>query len=214
MNKLLIFDVDGVLEKRNLLSQKKERALQLALAKKLNLNKEKTKQKFLEAQKSLPLGKNSSSVYIYSKAGLTRKEFFKVSESVDPRKYIKKDQETIDVVKELSSRNKIIAYSNSSIKATIQTLESLGIIEYISKFYSSEDFDESKPSIGVLKKIIAQQKFKVQNIFSIGNSIEKDLLPAYQLGITTILFDPKGKFGKRKGVDYIIKDLKEIIGLV
>ena len=53
--------------------------------------------------------------------------------------------------------------------------------------------------------------FEADNTIMVGNSYEKDILPASKMGIKTILYDPKRKYKKNPGADFIIIDLIEIV---
>jgi len=214
MSKLIIFDVDGVLEQKDLLSKYRYEALDKALAEKFNLTEKQVKERVNKAKNNLPPEKKKTSAYVYAEAGLTRKEYFDILDSVDPKNYLEKDKECQEMLRKLSKNNRIVTFSNTSINASKKTLEALGIIKFISRIYSSEEFRESKPSTKILKKILSDQSFSAKDVFMIGDSVEKDIKPAHELGIKTILFSPKEKPGNLEGVDFVVKKMKEIVELV
>jgi len=215
MNKLLIFDVDGVLEKEELIIKARHDALIKAIADKFKISLEEAQKKYEAAKNELPLGKKETSAYIFMKCGFSRKDYFNVLDSVEPEGIIEPHENCEELLKKIHNKNKIISYSNSPKKASIKTLKVLKIDLYIDKIYSSEDFKESKPSLNNLRKMMEETGFQPKNTILIGNSVKKDIMPAHELGIKTILFDPYNKHqDKPKEADFVIRNLIEIADIV
>lgn len=211
--RLLIFDVDGVLEKDELIDKARKDEQFRQIAKRFNLSIEDAKKKYLEAKESLPHTTKQSSVYIFGALGFTREEFFKMVDDVDPTEIIEPHANCIEMLTELKKKNKIVTLSNTPRKASMKTLEVLKITQYIDRVYSSEDFTESKPSLNILKQIMHEMGFEAKNTMVVGDSLEKDIMPAHQLGITTVLFDPRGKYENTDEADHVVRDLMEITKL-
>jgi len=214
MSKLLIFDVDGVLEKEELIMKARHDNLIKHVADRLNITIKYAEQKYNEAKESLSSDKKHTSAYIMIKLGFSRKDYFKILDEVNPKGLITTHENCGKMLKILNQDHTLVTLSNSSKKSSIKTLEILKIKRFINRIYSSEDFNESKPSKNILRKIIKDRNFNSKDTFFIGNSIEKDIIPAHKLGITTILFDPYVKHPNPKEANFIIKDLIEIVEIV
>ena len=215
MNKLLIFDVDGVLEKEELIIKARHDALIKAIADKFKISLEEAQKKYEAAKNELPPDKKETSAYVFMKCGFSRKDYFSVLDSVEPEGIIEPHENCEELLKKLHNKNKIISYSNSPKKASVKTLKVLKIDHYINKIYSSEDFEESKPSLNNLRKMMEEMGFQSKDTILIGNSVKKDIVPAHELGIKTILFDPYNKHqDKPKEADFVIMDLIEIVDIV
>jgi FMN phosphatase YigB (HAD superfamily) len=63
--------------------------------------------------------------------------------------------------------------------------------------------------------MMEEMGFQSKDTILIGNSVKKDIVPAHELGIKTILFDPYNKHqDKPKEADFVIMDLIEIVDIV
>ena len=212
--KLIIFDVDGVLEKEDKIIAARFEAQAKAISKKLNISVEEAKEKHRQRRKELPSDRKHTSAYVFMNFGYTRNEYFEIINSVDPQGLIEPYENCKQMLEELEDKNILIAYSNTPAKASQRTLAVLGISKYLRKVYSVEDFEESKPSTKNLEIILKEQGFKPKDTVFVGNSIEKDVMPAEKIGIKAVLFDPHDKFVSEKGKYLIIKDLMEVRELV
>ena len=75
------------------------------------------------------------------------------------------------------------------------------------------DYDKTEP----YKKILDEQGYSPQDCYVIGDRYEMDLIPAKKLGMKTIcILWGRGKISppKEGEVDFIVKDLKEIIKII
>lgn len=216
MNKLIIFDVDGVLEKEDRLAKARHDALIAAIAKKLGVSMQNAEKKYFEQKELFAKSGKHASVTVFMSFGFIRKEFFDILGKVDQKKFIEKNKNCDEMLKEVSKCNKIVTYTNSPHKSSVETLKILKIYNYIDKVYSSENFEESKPSLKNLKHMMEDTGYTAENTVSVGNSYEKDIVPAKHLGMTTILYDPGQKYKDKdvKCADFVVKDLMEIALLV
>ncbi len=214
---LLIFDVDGVLEVEEDINRARRENIKRFLAGKLDIPIEKIGSMAEQAKKDLPDHMNSSSVYIYGAIGLTREEYFRAVDEIDPAGRISRHKNCKKALESLYKENYLVTLSNSPRRAANKTLEILGIGAYFKKNYSSEDFEVSKPSTEILEKILTDCGFMPGEAYSIGNSLKKDIIPAHEYGIKTILFDPFERYDlndKPKEADYLIRDLYELVDIV
>lgn len=211
--KLIIFDVDGVIEVEEKINKVREESQIKAICEKHNTDKKNAKRLLNEAYQNLPRSKRETTAYRLEYLGFSRNEYIKLINSVKPDGLIECHKNCLKTLKELSKDFHIIAYSNTPKEATIRTLKYLKVWMYIKKCYAADDFYESKPSVKNLKTILNQQGYKASDVFVVGNSPSKDIVPANQIGATTILFNFQKHFDK-KNANYIINDLWEIVDIV
>ena len=212
MKKLLIFDVDGVLEKEELIENVRKKRLIKAIAERKKVSLNYAKELFEKAKQNLPENKKNTTMYQMNYLGFSRKETFKLLDEIDPTGIISPHENCLKMLNELKKKKIVmVTYSNSPKKAVTKTLRELEIKKYFKKYFSSEEFNESKPSERNLKRILKTMNFEADNTIMVGNSYEKDILPASKMGIKTILYDPKRKYKKNPGADFIIIDLIEIV---
>jgi len=215
--KLLIFDVDGVLEKEERVARARLNNLVKLIADKFKISRREAEKRFFDRKKKI--GKEPSSVRVLTSFGFTRNDFFRAIDvdKANPAGLIEPHKHCREMLQKVSKGNKIVTLSNTSKRATVATLKILKIEKYIDKAYSSEQFDESKPSLKILRRILNDMRFKARDAVYIGNSYEKDIRPAHKLGMKTILFNSEKKYKKAADVpeaDFVIKDLIEIVKLV
>lgn len=144
-NKLIIFDLDGVLiDSRELHFHSLNSALmeagpQYVISKEEHLATydglpTKVKMKFLTENKGLP-------VELYDQIWKDKQEA-----TIKLLTMLKPDDKLIDIFKKLSDRGFKIAVASNSIRNTVKiTLMRLGILEYIDFFQSNEDVMKGKP---------------------------------------------------------------------
>ena len=181
--KLYIFDVDGTLEDESRITLRRKEAQYERIAKDLKTSIKDAKIIYWSIKEKMP--KNHSSVMVMAKLGYTRKEFFRLMNTVDQTGLIELLPGAKEMLEHLYSNNILVAYSNTPLKSTSKTLRLLGIRKYFKKVYAADMFNESKPSTGNLKTILREQKFKAKDCVAIGDSYYKDILPAKSLGIKT-----------------------------
>lgn len=221
---LYVFDVDGTLEiEKNIIIARRAEQIR-CIAEKYSISLDNANLLFLKKQKELAKKATDgggvflksqfpSTVDIICDLGFTREEYFKMIDAVDPVGLVKLQPNTNEVLEELSKNNVLVVYSNSSLLALERTLSYLDIQKYFTRLYTSEYFKESKPSLTILKKIIAEQKMTPKDTFVVGNSYEKDVLPAIAIGAKGVLFDVVGIYETEpiESVVTRIVSLKELI---
>jgi len=207
--KLIIFDVDGVLEKEELLLQKRKEAQIKEIAKRHNVSIEEAREMIPKAKLRLPKEKSETSVYILQKLGFTRQEYFDIINSINPEGIIE-PHDGIEILEELKGKFKLVAYSNTPLHALNRTLEIINVKDKFEKVYSVEYFNESKPSPKILKQIIKKEGFTPENSYYIGNSVPKDMAPAKEVGCVAIFFNPDNKEVDKTLFDIEIHNLMEL----
>ncbi|MFH1064319.1 MAG: HAD family hydrolase [Candidatus Woesearchaeota archaeon] len=209
-DKILVFDVDGVLGDFEQLRILRDKAHIAAVAEKKGMTIAESSILFYDTKKRLKhLGKPST-VDTMNHLGITDEEFFSIMNSVPIEGNIIPTKDVIRVLSRLSDNAVICALTNTPYEATVKTLEHLGILKFFSKIYSIDRYSYKKPSSDIFRRIATD--FGCTDVYSIGDSIEKDLTPAKSIGMKTIHFPGTDK--EHKDVDHSITDLKEIINIL
>lgn len=209
--KVLIFDIDGVLGDFEKLRVLRDKAHLRAVAKKQGIIIEEAKKLFFKTKRKLKKQNRPSTIATMLHLAISKEEFYKIMNSVDVKNRIILTKNAQKVLKELAKKNKIVALTNTPFDATVKTLKYLRLFSFFNKLYSIDKYDYIKPSTKIFRKIL--NDFKCKTGYSIGDSIEKDLIPAKKAGLKTILFTHK-KIEKPKNVDYVITDLLELLAII
>jgi len=208
MIKAIIFDVDGVLSVDKPILHARHDAMYYAISKKYKISFSDAKKKYSNSKLNLPEYKKHTSVYKLGSLGFSREEFFDIINDVDQSKAVFPNENLLSTLRKLKDKFILVAYSNTPEIATLKTLNQLRIRDSFTKVFCADHFDESKPSKRNLLKILKEVKLKKEEVIILGNSLEKDILPARQLGIKAILFDDVGKY--KNPEPPVIYDLIEI----
>ena len=183
----IIFDLDDTLYSSKELREKRERKILEFLG---NRSEE-----FLELRKS------NTTIGSLSKLGINKETFFKIMEEVPIN--LNKDEKLIGILKNLKERHKLIVLSSISYSCVKKSLEQLGIIDLIDKFYGGDNFLTSKPSEEIFSIV-------EKGDICVGNNFNKDLLIPKKKGAVTILVSDK----ENPSPDFTIKsiyDIEEVI---
>lgn len=208
-DKVLVFDVDGVLGDFEELRKKRDVAHIKAVAMKNNLSYDDSYKLFFETKQKLKaLGKHST-IDTMQHLGISKEEFFEIMNSVPVEGGIVLTKNAKETLQQLAGKYSIVALTNTPYQSMIDTLEYLGLLVYFDRIYSIDKHDYVKPSTTIFSRIL--EDCNALGGFSIGDSVEKDLLPAKEVGLKTILFDRQEIVA---GVDFKVDDLIEIVGVV
>lgn len=210
---LIIFDVDGVLEDKEILFAKRKEKLIETLSKKYDISFESAKTKFNDVKVQLKSKNKSSSVDVFTYFGFSKKEFYDVLNSVDPKGLISPNEGCYETIERLSKSHSLVAYSNTPHISLKKTLDILNVTKFFTKIYSSEDFTDAKPSLENLNHIISEQGFSKSDVFLVGDSTSKDIKPANDVGITSIYFNASNSFKNSVG-KFNVSKLSELIGII
>ena len=145
------------------------------------------------------LHKSFGTIESFNKLDLGKEQFYNIMNEVPID--LEKDEELIRILTILKKDHNLIVLSNSSNTCVKITLEKLGILDIIDKFYSVEDFTNSKPSEECFFMV---EKGDV----CVGNSFRKDLMVPKQKGAITIFVG-----GEHPESDFNINQIHEIENL-
>jgi putative hydrolase of the HAD superfamily len=217
VERLIIFDVDGVLEDDEKIAEARRTAQYTAIAQRFSITLEEAKSRYKAAKEELRPEQKHTSAYIFTSFGFTREEFFAVLDSVEVKGLVEPSPGAQETLEKLCEESRIVVFSNTPRHALQRTLEEIGVERYIHRAYTSEEFSESKPSPRSLNRILTTEGYSPEQSYYVGDSVPKDMAPAKEAGMTTILYDPRGeqaRHGKPKTVDFVVRALREIERIV
>ena len=116
-----------------------------------------------------------------------------------------------ETLKKLKRKYKIVLLTLTDGKRGIKMkrIKKLRLDKYFDKIYiGMENVREYKPKISAFKRILKDFKVKPKEVIMVGDSYERDILPAKKLKIFTI------SFKKRNGADKIIRNFKSLIKII
>jgi FMN phosphatase YigB (HAD superfamily) len=140
--------------------------------------------------------------------GISKTEFFAIMNSVPVEGGIVMTPNAKEVLQHLAQSHILVALTNTPYEANVATLRYLGLLDFVDRIYSIDKFDFVKPSSTIFSRIM--EDFNADVGYSIGDSVEKDLLPAKEAGLRTVLFG--GQVGNADFVISNLKDLLEVLG--
>jgi FMN phosphatase YigB (HAD superfamily) len=199
---VLVFDVDGVLGDFDVLRKKRDVAHITAVSRLKGLSYPETEQLFFQTKGKLTSQGKPSTIDTMQELGISKPEFFTIMNSVPVEGGIVITPHAKAVLEELSKKHHIVALTNTPYDSNVATLRYLGLLDFIDKIYSIDKYNFIKPSSSMFEKIL--EDFGVTQGYSIGDSAEKDLLPAKKAGLKTVLFG-------EGDADFVVNDLRELL---
>jgi putative hydrolase of the HAD superfamily len=193
MKCLIIFDVDGVLVDDVMLLPERKRSFFKALAERRRCSMDEAKALFKMTKERMPEDRRHTTAYVFQELGFTREEFFSLLNAVAPEGLAKGFPDAEWVLQELSVRHRLVLYSNTPAIAVESSLSYLGLRRFFSALYAADGQEISKPSPVFLRRIIEKEGFTPSETVVVGDSLEKDVLPAVAVGAKGVLFDPQRK---------------------
>lgn len=119
-------------------------------------------------------------------------------------------------VKYLSSKYKLYIYTNFFGDAQYQRIKNIGYDKYFEKVFGPEEYG-LKPYKKSIEKVLNEIGCTPSECIMIGDSKDKEILSASNVGMKAILFDYDGKRDK-KNVELdnyiIVKDLNELMKIL
>ncbi|MFH1752422.1 MAG: HAD-IA family hydrolase [archaeon] len=128
------------------------------------------------------------------------------NETLKNLKIFPKVKETLRLVKE--NNLKVGVVSDLTAHIQIKKIEKLKIADYIDFIVSSEEAGKEKPHPTPFLLALEKAGCLPEQAVMVGDSIEKDVLGAKNLGITSILFS--SKISKKIKPEFTIKNFKEL----
>ena len=202
MIKKILFDLDNTL-----INWKKEyRALSMNEAGIYDIEKiQKFDEAYTKYEESVEhITMDSLVKYILSlDLGITNEQAIDIVMN-DKNRYEKSSKEEIEVLEYLSSKYELVVVTNWFLDIQKTRLERAGILKYFKEIYASDEY-RVKPNKDMFIK--AMENCTANECIMIGDSIQKDLKPAIELGMKAILV---GNDKNYKCINSIL-DLKEML---
>ena len=121
--------------------------------------------------------------------------------------------ETKNVLSELSKNFQLGLIANQP-KSTRESLEEADILQYFSHSLMSEDHGYRKPDLRYFKSVLDDCDTEPEKSAIIDNNIERGLLPAKKIGMTTVWYRlPDKKYIENSSIDYTISNLSELTNI-
>lgn len=125
-----------------------------------------------------------------------------------------------EIVKSLRGRVKQYIVSNGTVAAQTNKLKNSGLGALIDGVFLSEEVGYEKPDVRFFEKVFSEidEKDKTK-ILIVGDSLTSDMQGGVGAGLATCWYNPFGSplregLNLGKGLDYEIKDLHEIYGIL
>ncbi len=132
------------------------------------------------------------------------------------KKWIRKVLLDEEIVRYLAGKYKLYIYTNFFGDAQYERIKNIGYDKYFEKIFGSEEYG-LKPYKKSIEKVLNEINCTADECIMIGDSKNKEILAASNVGMKAILFDYDGKRDK-KNIEldnYIrVKDLKELIEIL
>lgn len=118
---------------------------------------------------------------------------------------------TFEVLTKLSQGYKIGLIANQP-KTTRELLIATGLDKLINHFKVSDDHGLSKPDVRYFKAVLNECGATADKSIIVDDNIERGLLPAKRIGMTTVWFKNAERLDPPTGsIDYTIHDLSELL---
>lgn len=129
---------------------------------------------------------------IVEQLGISREDFYKAVESVNPSRFLQPDTELREALEYMKSKWRIAMLTNLSRKITINILKALGVDSNIfNPLVTASEMEKGKPDPEPFKRIIKDLSLEPSSIMMVGDSISSDLEPARKIGMKTALISEK-----------------------
>lgn len=205
---LIIFDLDDTLYQSEEYSQARQKALMSLIARRHKTTLNEAEKLFRDAKEELrKAGGPPSATVAFMNLGISRNDFLKALDEPEIEEFIKPSERTKDAIKKLAKQHDLVLYSNSPSNSVMRLLRVLQIEKFFSGIYDADRFPQSKPYIPALEFILATHKKRP--VISVGDSIEKDLLPLRDFGATLIWVSPTDIAHPQ--VDAVIRDVGDLL---
>ncbi len=124
----------------------------------------------------------------------------------------------VEVLTKLHDKANIGVISNCILYDSIymKVFEEQGLSPFVDKFIFSYSRQIRKPDKRLFKEMLAYFDVAAEETVMVGDSLNADITPAKEMGMTTVLYNKLSKERKDKNdtVDYIVSNLNEVATLL
>jgi HAD superfamily hydrolase (TIGR01549 family) len=179
----LVWDIDGTLYRSTIdLLEAIRHETYRRIALNLNIPYEKAKEKFLDLYAEL--GGATATIL---RLGLDRRLIQDAVDSVDKTRYVKRDQQLLEMFEVALKNFTHVIVTNTSRRGTMRTLEILGLSPDLFRgIVTADDVVRSKPDTEPFERALAITGHPASEHVSIGDREKVDIVPAKALGMKTI----------------------------
>jgi HAD superfamily hydrolase (TIGR01549 family) len=196
----LLFDLDDTLYRSPGLRAARDRAIMAAAARTLAVSPDEARVRFREAKQAA-----GSTARALESLGVSRQAFWDALASVDPRTHLSRDDALCGLLARLSCRHALAVLTNSPGRAGRAVLDALGISGAFTAVLGADEVPAPKPSREAFKAMLGLLAADPRQCVMVGNTAEKDILPAKELGMRTVLVG-----GEDARADFSIASLAEL----
>lgn len=162
----------------------------------------------MEEEYEALFAKHKSNAAVFTSLGFDAGYWSERISSIDPKVLLSLTDENIPTV--LDQLRKVVPISMWSNIHAERILPALGIDpKWFTHFLSPDEVKNPKPALDGFTLVIERSSLPPENILFIGDSIEKEIVPAKSLGIITGLI-----WGTSPEADYCFHSFKEILEVV
>ncbi|MBU3935638.1 HAD family hydrolase [Patescibacteria group bacterium] len=209
-----IFDLDGTLYRFNKSSggyfvksqfyQDIKENVYRFFAKELKISRKQSIQTY---KKIMDEFKGEVSLGVEKTFGIDRYQYFSATWNLDPEKYLEPNENLIPMIEPLSGNIAIL--TSAPLVWAQNALKFLGIDEYFKDAVFTGEGDIRKPNPEAFVQILKSFNCPSNEVFSIGDQEQTDILPAKNLGIKTIIVGSESAIA-----DYSIKTISDFPALI
>ncbi|MDE2590492.1 MAG: HAD family hydrolase [Patescibacteria group bacterium] len=187
--KVIFFDIGDTLYTNEQLEKAYPQKLYELLSLSKGISIDQAKLLLHETTEKLKLTeKHVTKVRAMAELGYSRAQCHDVFSTVNPYQFLAKDQKLDEVITSLAKNYKLGVISNFKRSHVVQILEALGLQENFFTFMVTEDIVEKlKPALEPFQKAVELSGVTAQACLYVGDSPSKDMRPAKEVGMTTIL---------------------------
>lgn len=189
--KALVFDVEGTLFKSKSLTDAYRNQVLKLVSEKRGLDGEsllKEVRRVVGELRKEGYDQRPPSTLIAERLGLTREEFYKAIESVDPTRHVDPDPRLVSALRELKKSFKLAVLTNLSRRSLLGVFKALGLSEELfDVILTADELEHLKPHPSAFTRVIEELKVSPGEAVMVGDIVASDLAPAKSLGMKTVL---------------------------
>jgi putative hydrolase of the HAD superfamily len=214
--KTIFFDIADTLYSNEAMEAAYPAKLVELLATERNISQDEAKALLKETSEKLKgTVKHVTKVRAMAELGYDRAQVHEAFCKVDPAEFLSSDKELDAVVAQLATKYKLGIISNFKRSHVVEILEALGLSPGWFPWLVTEDIvTEIKPDHEPFLKAIELSGYTAGECLYVGDSPTKDMRPAKEVGMATILIGDAIPDEYATYIDTAIPDVKQLVGLL
>lgn len=214
--KAIFFDVGDTLYSSEDMEKEYPRQLVKLLAKTKHIEESEAKQLLKETTEKLKeTEKHVTKIRAMKELGFTRAQAHEAICKVNPSEFLTKNPELDELILRLSKKYKLGIISNFKRAHMLDIFSALGLSEKQLSLMITEDIlQEIKPHPEPFQKAVELSGYAADECLYVADSPTKDIRPAKEVGMMTILVKANTEPENLKFADGNIKNIKELASLI